>query len=79
MMNKNMRPMGYPRRPSCAVSPMRPVMAGDLARNMAEQGGCENMPAMVFAEMQPYCNLYTPEMALCRGTLFAALDKPFCY
>ena len=32
--------------------------------------------AMVYAPEQPFEELYTPENALLRGTLFAALDKP---
>lgn len=32
---------------------------------------------MVYAPMQRYTDLYAPEQALCRGTLFQALDLPF--
>lgn len=34
--------------------------------------------AMVYAPWQSFEELYEPEEALCRGTLFKALDKPFC-
>ena len=32
---------------------------------------------MVYASMQTFTDLYAPEKALCRGTLFQALDLPF--
>lgn len=35
------------------------------------------LPAMVFIEMQNYGKIYNEAEALCRGTLFPALDKPF--
>ena len=71
--------MGYPRRPACMVGQCRMPMAGDLARGQGRQA-CEcDLPAMVFPVMQEYGNLYNPDTALCRGTLFQCLDKPFCY
>lgn len=33
--------------------------------------------AMVYAPKQAFANLYEPDVALSRGTLFAALDLPF--
>ena len=33
--------------------------------------------AMVYAKLQPFEATYSPEEALSRGTLFAALDMPF--
>ena len=39
---------------------------------------CEkNGPVMVFIDMQPFGRTYNEAEALCRGTLFPALDKPF--
>ena len=35
--------------------------------------------AMVYPEWQEFRDLYQPDVALCRGTLFQELDKPFCY
>lgn len=35
------------------------------------------VPVMVFIEMQPFGRTYNEAEALCRGTLFPALDKPF--
>ena len=32
---------------------------------------------MMYAPMQEFRKLYTPEDALCRGTLFCELDLPF--
>jgi len=32
---------------------------------------------MTYAPMQRFHKLYTPEEALCRGTLFCELDLPF--
>ncbi len=34
--------------------------------------------AMAYVAMQTFEHLYTPDAALCAGTLFADLDKPFC-
>lgn len=33
--------------------------------------------AMSYVPIQKFKSLYEPEVALCRGTLFAELDKPF--
>ncbi len=33
--------------------------------------------AMVYSPYQAFEDLYEPEKALCQGTLFAQLDKPF--
>ena len=39
---------------------------------------CEkNLPVMAFVEIQPFGRMYNEAEALCRGTLFPALDKPF--
>ena len=82
MTRKPVRPMGYPR---CAFTP------ADGARG---QGGAKSdmkyfpnvMPtlgdkprAMVYPQWQEFRELYSLEDALCRGTLFKELDKPFCY
>ena len=43
-----------------------------------ETGGrCPQQPAMGYVPDQSFSKLYTPSTALCRGTLFGALDKPF--
>ncbi len=43
-------------------------------------GGTPGMPslAMVYAPVQEFCGLFPPEKALCEGTLFSGLAKPFC-
>ncbi len=33
--------------------------------------------AMVYSPYQQFDNLFTPDEALCKGTLFVELDKPF--
>ena len=33
--------------------------------------------AMVYCPRQAFCNLYEPDVALSRGTLFSELDLPF--
>lgn len=33
---------------------------------------------MAYVPMQQYTESYDPEKALCAGTLFPELDKPFC-
>ena len=34
--------------------------------------------AMAYVRWQEFGNVYQPEMALVRGTLYPELDKPFC-
>lgn len=34
--------------------------------------------AMAYVPWQTWRNIYDPEKALCRGTLFQDLDQPFC-
>ena len=34
-------------------------------------------PAMAYVPVQVWCETYAPDRALCRGTLFPALDLPF--
>ena len=44
-----------------------------------EQHSLENFPlAMAYVRWQKMDRMYQPELALCRGTLFPELDKPFC-
>ncbi len=33
--------------------------------------------AMVYSPEQPFCDIYEADEGLSRGTIFAALDKPF--
>ena len=33
--------------------------------------------AMAYVPWQEWCNIYPAERALCRGTIFEELDKPF--
>ncbi len=41
------------------------------------QNDCE-IPVMVFIPVQEFCRMYNEAEGLHRGTLFPALDKPFC-
>ncbi len=38
---------------------------------------CDPVVAMAYVPWQQLKDVYEPEVALCRGTLFAELDKPF--
>ncbi len=38
---------------------------------------CDPVVAMAYVPWQQFKDVYEPEVALCRGTLFAELDKPF--
>lgn len=50
---------------------VRPVKECDLS-------AVNGLPlGMMYAPMQEFRKLYTPEEALCRGTLFCELDLPF--
>ena len=67
MMMNQMRPQRGARRDPAPQSPgedrRRPGPAVSLA--------------MVYPVDQPFEDLYTPDEALCAGTLFKALEKPF--
>lgn len=41
------------------------------------QDDCD-VPVMVFIPMQDFCRMYNEAEGLRRGTIFPALDKPFC-
>ncbi len=51
-----------------------------------EEGcGCERIssfpdctpPAMAYVPFQQWCDVYAMDKAMCQGTLFPVLDKPF--
>ncbi len=63
-MDKNLN--GYP-------TPPWPVE--DLSENESDKKNAFQL-AMVYAPIQDYRHMYTPEIALARGTLFSKLDKP---
>ena len=49
---------------------------------MRGEGGClaGRSLAMVYSPIQAFCELYDVKNAICRGTIFKELDKPFlCY
>ena len=82
MTRKNVRAMGYPR---CTLPPYG-MARGQVPAAVGAPGMPNEMPtvgvrslAMVYPEWQEFRELYTPDAALCRGTLFKELDKPFCY
>lgn len=79
MTRKNMRPMGHHVRPMCPMPPNmiqpRSVGYGGADNSMLLQ---QNL-AMVYPVNQEFGDLYSLDAALCRGTLFKELDKPFCY
>ena len=55
----------------------RPVMAEGKPPMPPQMGArCQSL-AMVYAPYQHFRSLYTPDKALCRGTLFMELDLPF--
>lgn len=78
MPNYNYRPNDYMRRSQCPRQSM-PVPA----RNEHESECCmydslNNLPiAMAYVPWQEFKDLYPAEKALCRGTIFEELDKPF--
>lgn len=71
------RPMGAPVATGAApVSAPHPCPDNRLGVPPTE--GCAvSSLAMVYAPTQAFRLLYDPAKALCRGTLFAELDKPF--
>ena len=58
-------------------------VAAEAAVRIPSGSGCnlsavDGLPVgMMYAPMQEFRKLYTPEEALCRGTLFCELDLPF--
>ena len=84
MTRRNLRPIGYPQ---CAYPP-RPMPRAvnehhpeinHMHTPMPLPSFAEQSLAMVYPKSQEYRDLYTPEAALSRGTLFKELDMPFCY
>lgn len=48
-------------------------------KSMANRTDCKGpVLAMAYVESQDFDEIYSPSVALKRGTLFAALDKPYC-
>ncbi len=74
-------PMGHPpvtgRAESCTLQKGHPAMPAP-----ARECGCGTPTypslAMVYAPEQCFDDLYECSEAICHGTLFKALDKPFC-
>lgn len=67
-----------------------PLVRLDGMGAQLSRGGCTQCPggsalptlageslAMVYSPLQEFDNLYEPEKALCAGTLFKELEKPF--
>ncbi len=74
-MNRQInRPRSMPARcprPSIPLCPPSPVT--EFNRELKE------LPlAMAYVPIQSWGDVYSPEKALCRGTLFPVLDLPFC-
>ena len=50
-----------------------------VQRRSREDAVLENMPlAMAYVPWQKFEDLYDPDTALSRGTVFPSLDLPFC-
>lgn len=90
MPNYNYRTNDYMRRNQCS-RPMplnMPSAKVDSECSMCTETHTDNycthdllsgMPiAMAYVPWQEWRNLYSAEKALCRGTIFEELDKPFC-
>lgn len=76
--------MGDTDREDTCCKAKTPCGYGNIAGDRQEQMKCKksekcdkDVPVMVFIEMQPFGKMYNEAEALCRGTLFPALDKPF--
>ena len=59
--------------PACRI---RPAPDPDCGCERDRWGLYEYPLAMVYAPLQAFRNLYDPETALRKGTLFSELDKP---
>lgn len=58
-----------------------PCECKDQSKTHAVESKCMDncdIPVMAFIPMQEFCRMYNEAEGLRRGTLFPALDKPFC-
>lgn len=87
-MTSNMYCRNQPRRMDCACprSTPHPAARPDRRPCCSAQPRCltntmhatEQMPVgMTYTPYQEFVHLYEPDTALCRGTIFCDLDKPF--
>ena len=87
MPNYNYRPNDYMRRSQCykqvTSAPARVECQNIVYDDNSENNCCRNdilsdLPlAMAYVPWQEWQNLYSAETALCKGTIFKDLDKPF--
>lgn len=87
MPNYNYRSNDYMRRGQCArqVMPAPARIEHECTSHNEDHSSdhCMNdllngLPiAMAYVPWQEWCGLYPAEKALCRGTIFEELDKPF--
>ncbi len=87
MANYNYRTNDYMRRSQCVrqpvntpvrTEPKRSACVNDCADNCCPHDLLKEMPlAMAYVPWQEWRNVYSAEKALCRGTIFEDLDKPF--
>lgn len=87
MPNYNYRSNDYMRRSQCQRQPaMAPVRVEreyvsceeENDTRMCMHDSLNGLPiAMAYVPWQMWKNLYAAEKALCRGTIFEELDKPF--
>jgi len=54
------------------------VSAGHVCMELAEHMGDSCLLAMAYMPMQTYRAGYCPDEALCQGTLFPELVRPYC-
>lgn len=69
----------YPQKNQEPSAPCKPDMPeGGNSRNEFPYTPCSPIPlAIAYVPMQTWEGLYEYDVALMRGTLFSALDKPF--
>lgn len=69
---RSVSPMTYSRMSDgCGCSGSR---IGNIHNTESDE--CTGL-AMAYVPRQTWMDIYSPEKAICRGTLFAQLDKPF--
>lgn len=63
--------------PSLPIAPPPPANKPTPPTPLPPQNCCMGALAMAYVPVQQWQDIYEPEVALARGTLFAQLDKPF--
>ena len=77
MQNYNYRTNDCARRSQYGSPYARTVPVAAVNSEIPSDAFCKMPVAMAYVPWQDWCNIYPLRKALCQGTLFGELDKPF--